>query len=83
MEIKTFKGQYKLLEFDHHIEDFGDTVVNVLDLLVSADGAEYIEDELNNIFAIDTEKHSYIFSGYEVSECYITEDGFVKVVCVK
>ena len=44
---------------------------------------DYLEDELSDIFAIETEKQTYVFSGYEVSECYEDNNGLVKVVCTK
>ena len=80
MEIKTFEARYELIEFCHYIDL---NQINVLELTVNTNDMDYLEDELSNIFAVETEKQTYIFSGYEVSEWYEDNDGLVKVVCTK
>lgn len=80
MEIKTFEARYELIEFCHYIDI---NQINVLELLVNTDDVSFLEEELSTIFAIETEKQTYVFSGYEVSECYEEDNGLIKVVCVK
>ena len=84
MEIKTFEARYELIEFCHYIDSSNmDTQVNVLELLINTQDIDFLEQELSTIFAVETEKQVYIFSGYEVSECYEEDNGLVKVVCIK
>ena len=84
MEIKTFKAEYGLVEFCHYIDCTNETnQISVIELLVDTPDIEFLKDELNDIFAIETQQHTYIFSGYEVSECYETDNGLIKVVCIK
>ena len=80
MEIKTFEARYELVEFCHYIAS---NQINVLELSVNSDDLNYLEDELSNIFAIETDKQTYVFSGYEVSECYEEDNGLIKIVCIK
>jgi hypothetical protein len=80
MEIKTFEARYELIEFCHYIDI---NQINVLELLVNTDDVSFLEEELSTIFAIETEKQTYVFSGYEVSECYEEDNGLIKVVCIK
>lgn len=80
MEIKTFEARYELVEFCHYIDP---NQINVLELSINSDELDYLENELSNIFAIETEKQTYVFSGYEVSECYKEDNGLTKVVCIK
>ena len=80
MEIKTFEARYELVEFCHYIDV---NQINVLELLVNTDDVSFLEEELSTIFAIETEKQTYVFSGYEVSECYEEDNGLIKVVCIK
>ena len=84
MEVKTFKSQYELLEFNHYIDNSNpDAQISVIELLLNTKDIEYLEGELSDIFAIITDKQAYVFSGYEVSECYEEDNGLVKVVCIK
>ena len=84
MEVKTFKSQYELLEFNHYIDNSNpDAQISVIELLLNTKDIEYLEGELSDIFAIETEKQVYVFSGYEVSECYEEDNGLIKVVCIK
>ena len=84
MEIKTFEARYELIEFCHYIDNFNsDTQISVLELLINTQDIEFLEQELSTIFAIETEKQVYVFSGYEVSECYEEDNGLIKVVCIK
>ena len=84
MEIKTFEARYELVEFCHYIDSSSiDAQVNVLELLINTTDMEFLEQELSTIFAIETEKQVYIFSGYEVSECYEDDNGLIRVVCIK
>ena len=80
MEIKTFEARYELVEFCHYIDA---NQINVLELLINTTDMNFLETELSSIFAIETEKQTYLFSGYEVSECYKEDNGLVKVVCIK
>ena len=80
MEIKTFEARYELIEFCHYIDA---NQINVLELLINTKDMDFLETDLSSIFAIETEKQTYLFSGYEVSECYKEDNGLVKVVCIK
>ena len=80
MEIKTFEARYELIDFCHYIDP---NQINVLELTVDTDDMDYLESELTSIFAIETDKQTYVFSGYEVNECYKEDNGLVKVVCIK
>ena len=83
MQIKTFKAEYELVEFSHYIDHSHDEPVSVIDLIVRTNDIDYLVDELGNLFAIETDRHSYVFSGYEISEYYEVGEGLVKVVCIK
>ena len=80
MEIKTFEARYELIDFCHYIDL---NQINVLELTVNTDDMDFLESELTSIFAIETDKQTYVFSGYEVNECYKENNGLVKVVCIK
>lgn len=80
MEIKTFEARYELVEFCHYIDA---NQVHVLELLINTDDMDFLEAELSSIFAIETEKQTYLFSDYEVNECYKEDNGLIKVVCIK
>ena len=80
MEIKAFEARYELIDFCHYIDP---NQINVLELTVDTDDMDYLESELTSIFAIETDKQTYVFSGYEVNECYKEDNGLVKVVCIK
>ena len=80
MEIKTFEARYELIDFCHYIDP---SQINVLELTVDTDDMDFLEAELTSIFAIETDKQTYVFSGYEVNECYKEDNGLVKVVCIK
>ena len=80
MEIKTFEARYELIDFCHYIDP---NQINVLELTVDTDDMDFLESELTSIFAIETDKQTYVFSGYEVNECYKEDSGLVKVVCIK
>ena len=80
MEIKTFEARYELIEFCHYIDS---NQINVLELTVNTNDIDFLEHELSIIFAVETEKQTYIFSGYEVSEYYKEDNGLTKIVCIK
>ena len=80
MEIKTFEARYELIDFCHYIDS---NQISVLELTVDTDDMDFLESELTSIFAIETDKQTYVFSGYEVNECYKENNGLVKVVCIK
>ena len=80
MEIKTFEARYELIDFCHYIDP---NQISVLELTVDTDDMDFLEAELTSIFAIETDKQTYVFSGYEVNECYKEDNGLVKVVCIK
>jgi len=58
-------------------------IVCVLDLLLRTDDLDCVEDELHDIFAVDTDEQSYVFSYYEIADCFIDDNGLVRVICVK
>ena len=69
MKAKTFGAQYELIEFNHYIDSEAEEPISVVDIVIECDNLDYIEKEFSNIFIIDTEKNSYVFYNYEVSEC--------------
>lgn len=84
MEIKTFEARYELVEFCYYIDNtLPNGQISVIELLVNTEDIDFLEQELSNTFAIETDKQIYIYSGYEVSECYEEDNGLVKVVCIK
>ena len=84
MKIFTLhKTQYKLLEFHHYIDNIeNDKLIKVLELLIETDEIDVVKHDLSDIFVIEADSQSYVFSDYTVSECY-ESDGYIKVVCVK
>ena len=84
MEIKTSQQtHYDLIEFHHYIDNIKDSrIISVLELLIKADNLEFVS-ELADTFIIMTNEQSYIFSNYEVSEYYLIDDGYIKVICVR
>lgn len=83
MKVKTFKAQYELADFNHYIDHSHEEPVSVVDLTLRTNDVDYVEDELKDLFAVETGKHAYVFSGYEVAECYEIADGLVKAICIK
>ena len=84
MEAKTFQSKYDVVEFHTYITNTtnGD-YITVIELLLNTDKLDFIEKDFSDIFVIETDKQAYVFSGYEVSEYYFTENNLVRVVCTK
>jgi hypothetical protein len=83
MKVKTFQKEYELSEFSYYLDDIAGECISVLDLVVQDNKPELVEEDLSNLFAIETDHHAQVFSGYEISECYLTDDNLTKVVCIK
>lgn len=84
MEAKTFQSKYDVVEFHTYITNTADDgCITVIELLLNTNQLDFIEKDFSDIFAIETDKQTYVFSGYEVSEYYPTDDGLVKVICIK
>lgn len=83
MKVKTFEAEYELVEFNHYMDHNEEDSTSVVDVVVESDNIEFINNELNNIFIVDTGNLTYVFSGYEVNECYEVGDKLIRVVCVK
>lgn len=85
MDIKTFQNVYDLAEFHYYITtNEKDDCINVLELLLNTNQIDdNIEKDLSNIFIVEAVHHSYVFSGYTILECYITDNGMVKIICIK
>ena len=84
MEVRTFQSKYEVIEFHSYLMNLnGDDCINVIELLLNTNQLDFIEKDFSDIFAIETNKQTYIFSGYEVSEYYLTDEGLVKVICIK
>ena len=84
MEIKTFEARYELVEFCYYIDNTNlGNHISVIELLIDTDDIDFLEKELSTIFVVETEKQNYVFSGFEVSECYEDDNGLIKVVCIK
>lgn len=83
MKVKTFEAQYDLIEFNHYIDQDKEEPVSVVDLVVKCDNIEFVEKEFNMLFVVETEKLSYVFYDYELTECYSVGGGLIRVICVK
>lgn len=83
MNIKTFEAEYDLIEFNHYIDKSNDKIIHVLDMVVKTEEIDYIKEELSNIFIVDADKNSYVFSDYELIECYNIGAGLVQIICAK
>lgn len=84
MDIKTFEARYELAEFCHYVDNTLSTgPISVIELLVDTPDINYLEDELSTIFAVETGKQTYVFSGYQVVECYKDDNNLIKIVCIK
>lgn len=83
MEVKTFQSNYDLTEFHSYITQINNDYINVVELLLNTNELDFIEKDFANTFIIETDKQTYVFSGYEVDEYYPIENELVKVVCVK
>ena len=83
MEVITFGAKYELIEFNHYIDHESEKTVSVLDIVIKTNALDFIEKEFNNLFIIDTEKTSYVFSDYELTEYYEIGGGLVRIICVK
>lgn len=85
MKAKTFEAQYELADFNLYMDNSNDNneVVTVVDFVVENDNLDFIEKEFSNIFIIETDKTTYLFSDYELIECYSIGEGLIRVICVK
>lgn len=83
MKAKTFEAQYELVEFNHYMDHNEENPTDVVDFVVESNNIDFIEKEFGNLFVICTEKDSYVFSNYELIECYEVGGGLIRVICVK
>lgn len=83
MKAKTFEAQYELVEFNHYMDHNKENPTDVVDFVVESNNIDFIEKEFDNLFVICTEKDSYVFSNYELIECYEVGGGLIRVICVK
>jgi len=83
MKAKTFEAQYELVEFNHYMDHNEENSTDVVDFVVESNNIDFIEKEFDNLFVICTEKDSYVFSNYELIECYEVGGGLIRVICVK
>lgn len=83
MKAKTFEAQYELVEFNHYMDHDKENPTDVVDFVVESNNIDFIEKEFDNLFVICTEKDSYVFSNYELIECYEVGGGLIRVICVK
>ena len=78
LEVNTIEIlELRIWQEDHEL------VKHLSDVTIDTDDMDFLEAELASIFAIETDKQTYVFSGYEVNECYKEDNGLVKVVCIK
>lgn len=82
MKVFSFNLHYNVVEFNYFITLINDSCINVLELLIDCDINNFNEEDFSGVFIFETEKLTYIFSGFEVNEFY-EENGFLHVVCVK
>lgn len=83
MKAKTFGAQYKLVEFNHYVDNEKDKPVNIIDFVVESDNIDFIKEEFSHFFVIETGESSYIFNDYKLTECYEVGGGLIRVICVK
>ena len=83
MKLKTFNGEYGLLEFNYHIDNSYRTTINILELLIETNEIDYVKEELNDSFIIEAEHYTYVFSDFKVEESYLVGDELLLIVCVK
>lgn len=85
MKAKTFEDQYNVIDFNLYLDNIEDEkeTISVVDFVLESDDIDFIKNEFNNIFMIEGDKLSYLFSGYELTECYKVGDGLIRVICVK
>ena len=83
MKAKTFAAQYELIEFNHYIDHESEKPIDIVDIIVESDNIDFIEKEFNSIFVIDTGSNTYVFSDYELIECYEVGGKLIRVICVK
>ena len=79
MELKTYKTNFPIVEFQHFIDDVSTPEEirfnSVLDILFNNEVTlEAIDDCDLSIFVIETNFQTYVFSGYDLIECYVDED---------
>ena len=69
MDVKTCQSQYSLAEFHSYLnKTTEDDYTSVVELLIDADQLDFIEKDFSGIFIVETNKHTYVFSNYEVIE---------------
>lgn len=83
MKAKTFEAQYELMEFNHYMDHNEENPTDVVDFVVESNNIDFIEKEFDNLFVICTDKDFYVFSNYELIECYEVGGGLIRVICVK
>lgn len=84
MKVHTLNSHFNLYEFHFYIDQSDEnTLISVLDLLIESDDLDLIKDSFTNIFTIETDNQTYVFSNYDLSEYYTVGDGLIKVTCVK
>lgn len=84
MKVKTLHKHYDLIEFHHYIDTIDEEIItSVLELLINSDDINTIEEEFGELFIIQTDDQTYVFSNYELSEYYIVDEHYIKVICVK
>lgn len=85
MKAKTFEAQYELTDFNFYMDDNNDRdeVITIVDFVVEGDDVDFVKKDFSNMFVIDTDKVSYLFSDYEMSECYTIGSNLIRVVCIK
>lgn len=85
MKAKTFEAQYELTDFNLYIDDNNEKneTISVIDFVVESDNIDFVKSEFNNIFVVDTDKVSYLFSDYKISECYEVGENLIRVICIK
>ena len=82
MKIYTSMAQYELIEFNHYIDQSGDSIIHVVDFVVELSNIDSIEEEFSN-FLISTKDFAYSLLNYEVTEYYEIGNGLVQIICVK
>lgn len=83
MKAKTFAAQYELVEFNHYMDYELENSASVVDMVVESNNIDFIEEEFNSLFVVSIDSNYYVFSDYELIECYKIGGGLIRIICVK
>lgn len=82
MKAHTYQKEYELVEFNLYLDNSKDATT-VVDMVVESDDIDNIATDFGKCFIVDTDKTSYVFYNYELSEYYKIGGGLIRLVYVK